>query len=100
MRIYISGPITGEENFIETFDRAAELWRGRGHQVINPAHMSRVISDASWEDFMELDLDLLARCDAIYMLRGWKKSRGALKEYGYAMGAGMLIVEEEMLDEG
>ena len=34
---------------------------------------------------MENDLNLLRRCDAIYMLNGWEQSLGAVEEYEFAV---------------
>lgn len=44
---------------------------------------------------MRFDMFLLDMCDAIYMLKDWKKSCDANREYGYALGMDKLIVMEE-----
>lgn len=36
----------------------------------------------------------LADCDAIYLLDGWQQSRGANREYGYALAKDMMILDE------
>ena len=41
---------------------------------------------------MEIDIRLIDLCDAIYMIRGWEMSRGANREYGYALGKGKVIM--------
>ena len=43
---------------------------------------------------MKFDIFLLNMCDAIYMLKGWEKSRGANREYGYALASDKIIVME------
>ena len=50
--------------------------------------------NADYEDYMKADLLLLGMCDAIYMLKGWEKSCGANREYGYALAKGMEIMFE------
>lgn len=36
MRIYISGPITGTENYLEHFKAAEDCWTSQGLSCINP----------------------------------------------------------------
>ena len=40
MRIYISGPITGVENYLEHFKAAEDYWTSQGFSCINPAAIS------------------------------------------------------------
>ena len=49
----------------------------------------------SYEEYMKIDMSLLSICDTIYMLKGWENSRGANREYGYALGKRMTILYEE-----
>ena len=57
--------------------------------------------DTSYEELMQIDLDLLAKCDAIYLMRGWSQSLGCNRELGYALGRDMIILEgrEDASDE-
>lgn len=95
MRIYISGPITGIPNFKEVFTEAQERTEMSGHEVINPAELNDVLPDLEYEEFMKLDFALLELCDAILMLEGWEKSKGAVREYYYAMAKGMRVMIDE-----
>ena len=94
MRVYISGPITGVKNFEENFKKAAERMAKNGHKVVNPAAVNDVFLDGTYEEYMQINLSLLAMCDAIYMMKGWQQSKGANREYGFAKAAGMTILEE------
>lgn len=38
---------------------------------------------------------MLDMCQQIYMLKGWEKSLGANREFGYALAKGMTILNEE-----
>ena len=95
MRVYISGGITGVENYKHYFDKAEEKLKSEGHEVVNPTSFDSVLPKLTYEEYMRFDMFLLNMCDAIYMLKGWQKSCGANREYGYALGMDKLIVMEE-----
>ena len=95
MRVYISGGITDVENYKQFFDEAEKKLKSEGHEVINPTSFDSVLPQLTYEEFMKFDIFLLDMCDAIYMLKGWQKSCGANREYGYALGMDKLIVMEE-----
>lgn len=93
-RIYISGAISGTNDYMERFaDAEKELenfW-----SVINPARInSNMPDDTQYEEYMKLSTCLLDMCDAIYMLNGWQQSCGANREYGYALAKGLKIIKE------
>ena len=95
MRVYISGPMTGVENHIEQFAKAEQELQKQGHSVVNPALVDFILPDGSYEEYMSVDMFLLDMCDAIYMLKGWRKSCGANREYGYALARDYIILEEK-----
>lgn len=95
MRVYISGPITGTNDFVRRFAAAETDLKAQGHEVFNPARFNLVLPDsATWEDYMKLSEAMLSCCDTIYLLQGWENSRGAVKEYHLAMAAGMVVLKE------
>lgn len=94
MRVYISGPITGHDDYKEKFAAADERLRAAGYKVFNPAKLGEHLNNLTYEETLKVDLVILNSCDAIYMLPGWRQSRGANREYGYALGAGKTILEE------
>ena len=96
MRLYISGPITGIENYRRIFQGAKDALLAKGYDVVNPAELTEVIGDSfSYDEILAIDLDLLARCDAVVQLPGWENSRGANVEYGYALAADKIIIKLE-----
>lgn len=98
MRVYISGGITGVENYKEVFKRAKEELEAEGHEVINPTEMDEYLPQLTWEEYIDIDIALLNVCEAIYMLKGWKNSRGANREYGYALAKGIKVIMEESVN--
>lgn len=100
MRIYISGPITGTSNATERFLEAEERLSREMPEAewINPERAGdelRAGTDTlEHKDFMHVSFAMLDLCDAIYLLNGWQRSRGACMEYGYAKAMGMAIMEE------
>ena len=93
MRVYISGPITGVEDYMVKFADAEKKLTGSGYTVVNPAKINcGMPDDMTYEEYMEIDLKLITMCDALYMLDGWEKSCGANREYGYAFGRGKIIM--------
>lgn len=96
MRLYISGPITGVKNYKRIFQGAKDALTAKGYDVVNPAELTEVIGDSfTYDEILAIDLDLLARCDAVVQLPGWENSRGANVEYGYALAADKIIIKLE-----
>ena len=100
MRVYLSGAITGTDDYMERFARAQMLLQNEGYSVINPALVnSNMPSDTTYEEYMNMSFAMLSMCDAIYMLEGWQKSCGANREYGYAYANDMIIILEDSKNE-
>lgn len=97
MKIYLSGPISGIENYKENFAAAEREAREKlsdwEPEIFNPANII-LPKDATHEDYMKICMQKLADCDTIYMLNGWQESRGACREYGYALGRQMAIFRQ------
>lgn len=93
-RVYIAGPMTGlpELNFPAFHAAAAEL-RAKGYDIINPAEVNPD-PNAKWVDCMRADIRELMTCTGIYMLPGWRASRGASLEYFLANALNLTILNE------
>lgn len=96
MRIYISGPITGTTDYMERFaDAERRLWDDGWDDITNPAAKNaRFPEGTSWETYMGESLKMLCACDAIYMMRGWRGSRGARLELMVATELGLKVIEQ------
>jgi hypothetical protein len=95
MKIYISGAITGTTDYMERFAKAEERLKAQGYTVINPAKVNAQLpDDTTWEQYMDMSMIMLDMCDGIYMLNGWKESKGAVKEFDYAVSYLDLVMFE------
>jgi hypothetical protein len=105
MKIYIAGPMSGVEDFnfplfFETEKKLKEL----GYEVINPAHndgetVEEALASAgtperptnSWAYYMRRDLPSVLSVDALCVLPGWQRSKGASLEVQVAQALGLPI---------
>ena len=90
MRIYIVGPTLGYESTTReaAFAAAAETLRNGGHEPVTPATI-QLGDGASWSDYMDAALPMLATCQGIYLLPGWRTSSGARVEATVAQILGL-----------
>jgi hypothetical protein len=98
--LYIAGPYRAEghdrvlENILAARALAREAWV-RGWAVICP-HTNTILMngpDIDEQTFLDGDIEILRRCDAILMLPLWKKSAGASHEHAVAVNLGLPIYE-------
>lgn len=88
MKIYIAGPMTGlpEHNY-PAFHAAAAAWREKGWDVENPAEHFDGDQTRTYREYVGVDIEALAKCDAIAMLPGWDgpNARGSVWERAIAI---------------
>jgi len=91
-RLYLAGPMSGfaEHNF-PLFNRVAGLLRDAGHTVFNPAENDDGGVRQSRSFYMQLDIPALLASEAVVLLPGWQRSRGASLEVWLALDLGMPI---------
>lgn len=117
MKIYLAGPMRGYKDFnFPLFIETARFLRTEGHYVFNPAERdlskygaeklkTETGSEAEVSKNLGMDGLQLARdcfladtaficseADAIYLLPGWEKSKGALAEKALAEAIGLGVV--------
>ena len=97
--IYVAGPYRADtengvfENIMRARKKARELWL-EGWVVICP-HMNTAFMDGGDpQRYLDGSLEILKRCDAIYMLRDYPLSEGAHAEFSQAMRDGLEIYYE------
>lgn len=94
IKIYISGKITGTTDYIQRFDRAEKVLSK--YIVVNPAKVNTQLPiETTWEEYMQMSMTMLKMCNAIYMLKDWEDSNGAILEYNYAIENNYKIIFEK-----
>lgn len=101
MRVYLSGPMASDPEYMSKFTEADSFLRNQGYHVANPAELYRSLpDDITYEEILILDLEILGMCDTLVQLPGWEKSCGANREYGYALATDKLIVDYSIMKKG
>ena len=96
--IYVAGAFRAKtqwgimQNVRKAEDASLKLWK-LGYAVICPhtmtQHFQNECPDEIWLDGC---LELLRRCDAIYLVEGWQDSEGSLEECELAQELGLVII--------
>ncbi len=95
MLVYISGRITNNENYKEEFSKA-ECWlKLNDYTPINTARVGEVLPNLTYQQFMAIDYKLIEISDAIFMLDGWQKSKGACAELAFAKSLGKKVIYQD-----
>jgi hypothetical protein len=92
-KIYISGAISGLDPEVvkQKFGEAEDRLQNQGWQTVNPLK-NGLPAESTWEQHMGKDIELLLGCDAIAMLPGFSKSRGAKIELAVAREIGIEVI--------
>ena len=102
MIIYLASPIRpkGDQTLRGNIDNAKkialELW-GKGYTVFCPAANTDLPSEAAHalekpaKFWLDADLEILAKCDALVLIPGWQDSEGCRGELVFAYWKNMPI---------
>ena len=98
--IYIAGKYSAETrdeislNIHKAFLTAQTIW-SLGYFAFcphkNTEHFEELVPSLTHEDYIVGDIAMLERCDAIFMVDGWKESNGAIREHARAEQLGIQI---------
>lgn len=87
--VYISGAISSDPNYQEKFASAQMVLESLGYHVISPTMIPPYLTES---EHLDVDMILLAVCDAFCLLPDWTRSSGANKEYAQANNTGNRII--------
>ena len=108
--VYVAGPYTAATEELKQVNirmasiTARELW-ANGCSVICPHLNTRDFelapetSSLSHNVWIEGDLAIIARCDAVVLLPGWEGSHGARQEVLYALQKGKPVYHSQRMEE-
>jgi len=101
LRLYVSGPMTGYEDFnFPAFDEAAETLRALSFEVRTPAENLNgqpKVEGWNWSTFIRKDIANLLWVDAVVVLPGWEYSKGACMEIRIALAIDIPILSSATL---
>ncbi len=97
--VYIAGPFRGksswdiEQNIRRAEELALEVWRA-GYACLCPHTNTRFFQGAADDHYwLDGDLEMLARCDAVLLTPDWARSSGARAEAAQADRLGIPVFE-------
>lgn len=95
--VYVAGPFRGpdswaiENNIRRAEELALDVWRA-GFAAICPHTNTRFFQGAAPDDvWLDGDLAILAKADAILMTPDWQRSSGARAEHDFAQQRGIPV---------
>lgn len=94
--VYVAHPFGGEDGNVDTVvDLIADLsGEYTDTTFVSPILMWGTMYDAiSYKEGMDYCLELLSRCDELWLAGNWQTSKGCLCEYGYGKAANIPTFE-------
>lgn len=106
MKAMLSQPMAGktEEEIKETRERAIQVLREKGYEIVNTLFTDEWYSKESMEErgVVQIPLCLLAKslesmslCHAVYFCKGWENTRGCRIEHDAAVAYGLDVIYEK-----
>ena len=90
--VYVSGPITGVDNYLEIFHEASKKLAAQGYIPIDPCTLPHNHGKSHGE-YRKEAIRALLDCDYIFMLPGWRQCNDAMCERAVAEACGIKLLE-------
>lgn len=91
LRVYLAGPMSGIKDYnYPAFNCTASALRALSFDVENPAENPDPACK-SWNGYLKTALRQMMTCDAVVLMPGWEKSRGANLEVDTARSVGIPV---------
>ena len=95
VRIFISGAVTGTTDYYQRFLDAEMKLKEKGFIVFNPIRVHQEMpDDCTYQEYMNISIELLKMCDAVFMMKDYERSNGAKAEFAYMFSVGKPIYLE------
>lgn len=106
MKAMLSQPMAGktEEEIKETRERAIQVLREKGYEIVNTLFTDEWYSKESMEErgvvqiplcFLAKSLGSMSLCHAVYFCKGWENTRGCRIEHDAAVAYGLDVIYEK-----
>ena len=106
MKAMLSQPMAGktEEEIKETRERAIQVLREKGYEIVNTLFTDEWYSKDSMEErggvqiplcFLAKSLESMSLCHAVYFCKGWENTRGCRIEHDAAVAYGLDVIYEK-----
>lgn len=106
MKAMLSQPMAGktEEEIKETRERAIQVLREKGYEIVNTLFTDEWYSKESMEErgvvqiplcFLAKSLESMSLCHAAYFCKGWENTRGCRIEHDAAVAYGLDVIYEK-----
>jgi len=101
MKIYLSGAITGTNDYKARFDIYEKMLHEAypDAKILNPVKMGEALPELSHDEYMIISFAMMEVCDYMYQIPGWEKSRGCNQERGYAFGKHIRVLPKLEIKE-
>lgn len=97
MTIYLSGKITGDENWKQKFQAVADELKDKKPDltILSPLMLDVTLE---YEQYMDIDFAFIRSCDVVVLLEDWEDSPGAKREKEYAQALGKMVIPYKLIN--